>query len=243
MKKSPNHPSLEGLEDDRARLRLDGGPDDAALAELYGSLATRIDRERGLAAWLRSRRTASRVALGLGISAGLVLFAAAASFQAGFPKGRVAASVLALGLMLGVCVLVGLRPMHRASPRPWVEPGLVFGSLGALGALSILPLASHPLSLDPAEAAGSLKCLYGGVWLGIPAFFVLRALDRGGRPWSAALAGAAAGLAANAVLALRCPSDSAVHLLVGHASVGVLFVLGAAAIQMGVSRLRRRSPG
>ena len=64
-----------------------------------------------------------------------------------------------------------------------------------------------------------------GLLFGLPVYAIVRLFDRG-NTFGSLVAAAAAGLAGNMLLKMHCPVDSTSHVLLGHASVAVLFVVG-----------------
>ena len=223
-------------------LAEDGRPDDATLEALLTDCEAQLDAERGARAWLRQRPTASRLGLGLGLPAGLVLVAllfAPRPDIGDVPAWRILGVVVCTAALLAASVWFGLRPLHRPPVPAWLEPAVVGAALlGAVG------LAAMPL-LEPIPPAGAgdwghaLGCLYGGVLIALPVFVILRLLDRGGRVFASVLSAAAAGLGANGVLALHCANDALGHTLRGH--VGVMVALVGATLLW--TWVRGRIPG
>ena len=73
--------------------------------------------------------------------------------------------------------------------------------------------------------AGAGGCFIYGALLTLPTALLLWAFDRDDRPSlrTVCLSAAALGLSANLMLELHCPSGNAIHLLLGHTSIGVLW--------------------
>jgi hypothetical protein len=68
-------------------------------------------------------------------------------------------------------------------------------------------------------------CMGFGLLLGVPVYALLRLVDRG-NAFGSLIAASAAGLAGNFVLKAHCAIETTGHVLLGHASVAVLFVVG-----------------
>lgn len=215
--------------------------DEGSLAAMLGSVESDLARERGVSAWLRSRPTPVRIALGASLS--VLIVTAIGTFN---PRSdidmvapwRMAVVMASLAALFGASVWFGLRPLHRPPVPGWVEKGLVGLALAGMVALAFLPL--EPMPHDSGEWMYAWKCLYSGLIFSFPAYALIRWLDRGGRRMSALLAAAAAGLSGNAALAMACDNDSVVHLLKGHASVGFVFVAAVGLWRWTISRLQPR---
>lgn len=207
-----------------------GADDSADLDALFGAIEEEIEAERGPRAWLRSRSTPARVALAVGMFVGLTVGLAVLSPRSDLsmlPWWRVALVIGALAGLFGASLWFSLEPLHRAGAPVWVRRAVVGAALAGMAALAWLPLA--PMDKDDPSLHGALPCLYAGVAIGLPAFVLFRWMDRGGRPTSAVLAAAGAALASNAATSLHCGNDSALHILQGHLSIGVVYVLVVAA--------------
>ncbi|MEL6189934.1 MAG: hypothetical protein AAFU79_35365, partial [Myxococcota bacterium] len=152
---------------------------------------------------------------------------------------RVAVVMLSSAALFGASVWFGLRPLHRPPVPYWVEPGIVVVALVGMLLLAFLPLAPMPKG-DSGEWMYAWKCLYSGLIFSLPAYWLIRWLDRGGRRMSSFLAAAAAGLSGNAALAMACDNDSIEHLLKGHAPVGFVFVAAVGLWRWTISRLLPR---
>ena len=73
---------------------------------------------------------------------------------------------------------------------------------------------------------GALSCFLYGALFTLPLGILLWAFDRDDRPTlrTVCLSAAALGLSANLVLELHCPSGHPLHLLLGHASIGLAWL-------------------
>lgn len=85
----------------------------------------------------------------------------------------------------------------------------------------------------------TVACFLFGAVPGGLLVFALRALDRNAHGGTdvAILAAVGGGLAGNAALELHCPSAAPLHLLLGHATIGIALV-----VLYGVVRRSGRSP-
>ncbi len=209
-------------------------------AEMLAELRRRKDRERGLAHLLRSRPTPQRVgiaAAGVALVGGYFALFRARPDWAEYPEGRM---WIAAGLFGGLAVASlgrSLRPMHRPLPT-WA--GLVAAGLVAAFVMAGAPAAhtNHHASIGgvgPELLPAAVKCLVVGLASGLPVFLLARWLDRGAHNALSRvlLAAGAAGLAGNLVLQMSCPMTSPAHLLLGHATTGVLLLLAAFGLRGG----------
>ena len=74
-------------------------------------------------------------------------------------------------------------------------------------------------------------CMIYGFVFGLPVYGALRFLDPGSSHAARIIAACAAGLAGNMVLELHCPMGGSTHLMAGHASIIVVYVLGVFLIE------------
>jgi hypothetical protein len=205
-----------------------------------------VERERGAAAWLRSRPTSARIGLVVG-AIGVATFAVLALMPRPdlgvYPIVRLAAAVATYALGAGLAVRAALRPL-QASPLPGAVRGAILGLALLLPfAIAAAPAAhlAHPASIAGAEASllsTALPCFLFGAAFGLPVLLLLLAASRGGvRAWTALLLpAAAAGLAGILVLELHCPITHPPHLTLGHATIG----LALAGVLLVITALRRK---
>ncbi|MFO0692272.1 MAG: hypothetical protein U0230_01830 [Polyangiales bacterium] len=243
---SPGLDPALGAELDRAREGDAPGKDE--LDALFASIeqATR-DADRSPRMRLRAAPTSVRRAIAIASFVAIAIFTYATAGRtdlALYPLGRFVAECLAYATLLGTSLALALRPQHVPSlPRPVVSL-FTAATLLATVALAVAPPPHHlPLFLVEgfhASWTDGLPCLYIGLLLGLPVYFLARVLDRG-TPLSSVLAAASAGLMGNLALELHCPSVDARHRLVGHASVGFVFLacLGIAYLVERAIRRRR----
>lgn len=219
-------------------------PVDAWLPALEAAVA----RERGPVAWLRSRPTATRTALAA-LGAGLVPLGVWLAWRrvdaAAYPAARLGLDVAVMAGSAALALVVAMRPLHRrAWPRLLAPVVVAVAAAAVLVAPSLPPAhADHPASLGGTGeglVTHAMACLAVGVALGLPVLAWLGVLARGDRrtPWvPVATAGALAGLMGSLAVSLHCPLVAPAHLLAGHATVLVPFVL------VGLVRRRLRPVG
>jgi hypothetical protein len=205
---------------------------------MLGDLHARLAKNRGFAELLRESRTALRVGLALAGVAALALAHLAWSRRADFAVYPAPALLVAVGsscLLLGALLAIGLRPLQRALSPRWQRYALTAAALALPVILAARPQAhlDHPLSVAGTGAdflPRAAACFSYGSLLAIPLVVLCWALDRGEHRSlpNALLAAAAAGIGANLALELHCPITHPLHLLAGHASVGLALVVGYA---------------
>jgi hypothetical protein len=223
------------LEDELARLLEQTQGEAPQFDALFVGLSDRIANERGLRAFLRSRSTPVRTSIAVSTIFALVLLVLFAFLRrdiAVYPPTRMALVLSSVGALLAFSLLLSLRPMQRPALPSWTTPGLVASSMLLLLGLHSLPAAhlSHPASLvygagPTAQLLRATPCVIIGLWVGVPIYALLAALDRGGVGRSLVHA-VTAGLAANFLLQLCCPVTAPVHMLVGHLGVALLLLAG-----------------
>lgn len=210
-------------------------PDEGAvdLDGMFAELQGRVAEERGLGAWLRSRPTPARIALAatatLVAMAGLGLILPGRDLASVPPVPGVGSLGASVAVALGA-VVVALWPLHRARPPRAVGAALLTLAVGIPVLAALWP--PPPSAIVASQAGGllALKCFGLGSLTALPVLLVVRGADRA--PWgvSVVLAGAAAGLAGTAGLALGCPHSHPLHLLLGHATVAAAYVGAGAAL-------------
>jgi hypothetical protein len=177
---------------------------------------------------LRALPTLARVGLSLLAIAGLVTVLVSRQRDAwtDFAAPRGLFSVTALGVGLWMLVRLALRPLHEPAPPAAVLRGALGAGLALPTALAFLLSAPFEGAPPPPLSAAGV-CLGLGATLGLCVVIFLRALDRGGHGSTrvALLAATAGGLAGNLSLELHCPSHALTHLLLGHATVGLLLLV------------------
>jgi hypothetical protein len=193
--------------------------------ELFAALEARVAQEVGLRAWLRSRPTRLRFTAALLSVLLLVVVGGLLRSRADlpdYPRAR-------LALLLGVYAL-GIGAAFSKELYLSARRGSLADHLGLLGGALGLPflIAFAPATEASRHAGpeGALNCFIYGALLTLPVAALLWAFDRDNRPSvrTVCLSAAALGLSANLVLELHCPSGNAVHLLLGHASLGLAWL-------------------
>jgi hypothetical protein len=202
---------------------------------LFAGLQSRVARERGPRAWLRSRSTPVRLGIALGAAVALASPAAFGIVRpdiAVYPAGRMALALLSIGALLVLSLVLALRPLQRSTLADPLGRAAVGAALLWLCGLYLLPAAhnAHAASVSPtglAPAFGrALPCMVIGLLLGLPFLALLASLGRGGVRRGVLLA-VTAGLLANFLLQLLCPVTAPLHMLLGHLGVAVLLLAGA----------------
>jgi hypothetical protein len=205
--------------------------DDAAepAANLFASVEAAVAEERGLAAWLRNLPTAVRLFIGADVAVALVAIMALGwprSAYGSMPVERAVLAVTVMGLLYALVLRQALRPLH-AAPANRAFVATVFAAGLLLPVLFALFPAEGPgdSAFDAVRTAAA--CFWFGTVPGALLVVALRLLDRGAHSVGdvALLAAVGGGLVGNAALELHCPSTAPLHLLLGHATVGVALVL------------------
>jgi hypothetical protein len=202
------------------------------LDELFQGVAAKLRHEKGVTAWLRSRSTPARLFVAAAWVSVLVML-----FGMGIPRtrfapipvDRVAVVLGALAVLAAVLLRVGLRPAQTPAPGDRSLFAAIGAGLGLPVAAAFLPPGAHGFDhyVQYTRTQAAIGCFVIGAITGALVVFLLRALDRtahDSRPASV-LAAVTGGIAGNLALELHCPVTSAAHLLVGHATVGMVLVL------------------
>lgn len=233
----PNAADEPALPAELARA-VDAGHGAADLDGMYAAVSADLARESGLRGWLRARSTVVRGVGALGLVAVLCAVVAlgfARPDLGSYPLPRLALSVSAMASLMIASLALALRPLQRPALPSWAAKAAVGGSLLVLAALYLLaPLEAPSTALDSATLRPALGCLGVGLLLGVPIYGALLLLDRGGSPRALPMA-IAAGLAANLVLHIHCPSAEPTHLMLGHFGAAAL-LLAAIALQVRAGR-------
>jgi hypothetical protein len=209
-----------------------GGDLDALLAGLEQQIRA---EEKSPRAFLRSRPTWIRIALAtvavLLVVGPVVLFMPRRDLHE-YPGPRMILTVLAMIISLAITVIIALRPAYRPPlPRALLTAATV-SALLILFFFSMMPMSGTTtenidsfLQLLP----HALPCFYFGVAAGAPIYLIVRTLDHQVTRLTALLAAGTAGLTANLALHFHCANSQVEHMLLGHFSVAVLFMLLVAA--------------
>jgi len=215
---------------------------------MFGEVEAALAAERGPRAWLRSRGTALRLVMGIIVALGVPLAVGVATLRADigvYPVVRFALLGSALVLTLAAAMWVALRPLHRPPLSRSLSSLLGIAAMAAVAIAATLPAAHllHPSSLLGAGddfARLAWGCFVFGAIVGVPVALVGRVLGRGGPSWlgSPIMAPLAGGIAGNLALHLHCPIVARQHLIAGHASVVVPFLLVFAVVAISWRRAR-----
>jgi hypothetical protein len=200
------------------------------MGALFSELTASIEKENGLLARLRELPTSSRlfgVAGVVIVALGLIGVFWSRENKAPMPVVHVVIALTSLALMLALAVRLVLRPLQSAAPSQRAVSLSLFGGL-------VLPFAcaaAVQMESGPVIHGSPVRCFVVGSALGFAFILVLRAFDRGEllTKSTGLLAAVAGGLAANAALELHCPSTDPVHLMLGHAMIGVALIAVLAA--------------
>jgi hypothetical protein len=199
--------------------------------DLFAEVNASVQSERGLVARARSLSTPERVLAGV-LAAGVLAVGMALTRPrwafGPVPMDRVGPELAALLVAFAAVLWLALRPLQSAPP----DRRLVLGAV-AVGLLVPAVLAFTAPAAPLAEVAAqsmpkpTLSCFLFGALPGTLFVLALRALDRGahGVGDAALLAAVGGGLCANIALELHCPSAAPLHLLFGHATVGVVLAI------------------
>lgn len=222
-------------------------PDTAGLDALMGRVQAELEDERGFAARVREASTPMRITVAAVLAALVPVLVLMFGPRPDLPAYPATRMLLDLALFLGpaaLALVIGLRPLHR-SPQPrWVPRALVALAGIAMVVLVLLPEAhrDHPASLlGVGEDFGKRArgCFTMGVACAIPAMVWLRLASRdAGRVSISALLAAAAALAGALAVYLHCPIVAPAHLMAGHATILVPYLVLAFATGL----RRRREP-
>lgn len=202
------------------------------LDELFRGIEGRLESERGVSAWLRSRPTPVRMLVAAGGVALLVAWWALATPRTLFspiPVERVALVLAALAVLGALLLRLGLRPAQTPAPSDRLVLGGLAGGLLFPVVAAFLPAGTHHFDhyTQYTETQAAVGCFIIGALTGMVVVFLLRALDRAAhdsRP-AALLAAVTGGVAGNLALEFHCPVTAPAHIILGHATVGLVLVL------------------
>jgi hypothetical protein len=212
-----------------------GVPAAADLELLLGVVERRIEREHGPIARLRSLPSPARVGLAIAgaaaVALGVLLFLRRPDLGV-YPTLRLLSALGAYALLAAAAVRIALRPLQLRALPIGFRVGVVAAGVIVPFVVAAAPAAhlAHPASIS----GPALPCFLLGCALALPALVLLWALDRGGHEsWTGALASAAAaGLVGVLGIDLHCPVTDPAHLLAGHATIAVAFLLGYALLSV-----------
>ncbi|HEX2669826.1 MAG TPA: hypothetical protein VHM25_03085 [Polyangiaceae bacterium] len=204
--------------------------------DLFAQVEQGLARETGPRAWLRSRPSRARFVFTLlpvllAVVAGGLLRQRADFAQ--YPLLRVVLLLCVYFVAIALAFAKELSELPRQNPLRESLPLLAFAL-----AVPILAAFAPATELSAhASAEGALNCFGYGALFTLPVALLLWAFDRNDRPSlrTVFLSAAALGLSANLLLELHCSNGNPLHVLLGHASLGVAWLVVWAAVR-GLSR-------
>ncbi|HET7544235.1 MAG TPA: hypothetical protein VFK05_30400 [Polyangiaceae bacterium] len=205
--------------------------------DVFGQIEQRLAGETGPRAWLRSRPSRMRFLVVL-LLALFVLVAGGLLRQradfAQYPALRVV--MLLCVYLLALALAFGKELLERSRSESFRDHWVLLAF--ALGVPILAAFAPATELSRQAGPEGALNCFGYGALLTLPIALLLWAFDRDDRPTlrTVCLSAAALGLAANLLLELHCGNGNPAHVLLGHASLGVAWLLAWAVVR-GVSRV------
>lgn len=211
--------------------------------DLFAQVERDVRQEVGMRARLRALPTAVRVGALIGASAALFVCQLLLRGRPDFTEYSSAVfwgCVVLLGAV-GIAGSVALMRGPNASPIPHNRERLSAMTLLALPVLVAIVVPFGSPSAGAAAAWSSpVACFSYGAALAAPILVLYRLFERRDEvPLTVLLwAGGLAGIAANLLLHARCPSVHLGHLLLGHASIGVMLALALGLLAKRFQRAR-----
>jgi hypothetical protein len=210
----------------------EGAGETSELDELFRDIETKLGHEKGVLGWARSRSTTTRLLIAASAVTGLTALSAVGIPRTRFaplPTERVVVVMGALAVLAAMMLRVGLRPAQTQAPPDRSLFIIVAAGLLLPVVTAFLPPGAHPFHeyVQYTQTEATIGCFVIGAVTGALVVFVLRALDRtahDSRP-ARVLAAVTGGVAGNLALELHCPVTAPAHLLLGHATVGMMLVL------------------
>ena len=197
--------------------------------DLFALVERDVTREVGLRARLRALPTRFRAGTLVGVAGALLGFQLLHHRRPDFGEYS-PAMFWAIAVALAVALVLGAWRVMRGANAPLDsavrERGVAVALLLAPVVVALLaPLGTS--SLDARAWASPASCFSYGAALVVPVVLLYWLFERRDAvPLSALVsAGAMAGLAANLLLHAHCSSANWGHLLLGHASIGVVWAL------------------
>jgi hypothetical protein len=202
---------------------------------LFSSVEAALRNEVGLSARLRGLPSSARFLIAAAWGAALVTLTTVLTPRSAHGPMPVTQIVLALGVfavLLALVVRLGLRPLQARPARGAVALACFLAGLFAPALFAVLPNGGTLVRSVPGvtDLAAGVWCFVIGSVVGILLVVGMRILDRGAHRSvvHALFAATAGGLLGNASLELHCPITEPIHLLLGHATVGLALVTGYA---------------
>ncbi len=211
--------------------------------DLFALVDREVQREVGLRARLRALPTRVRAGALLGVAVGLLLFELLRNRRPDFAQYSPVA-FWGVVLAFGVALVVGALRVTRGASAPLGAEAHARSVAVALLAAPALASLIAPLGSGTPEMATAwgnpLACFAYGAALVVPVLLLYWLFERRDVVPTTVLvsAGALAGIAANLLLHAHCPSAHLGHLLLGHASIGVVWALGLGLLARPLQRSR-----
>ena len=219
-----------GLGERLRELAQEGPPDnDELIDRMFANVKDECtESDKTIAGFLRSRSTIVRRLIVLAAFAVLAVagFNTFTLVDESVRNPQWIATLVAFCALLIVAMMMVTRPVHRPALPRWQVACLACIAVGATVLAAFWP-SSGVYAATHEHTSGLMAgaCMGFGLLLGVPVYALLRLVDRG-NAFGNLIAASAAGLAGNFVLTAHCAIDTTAHVLLGHASVAVLFVVG-----------------
>lgn len=191
---------------------------------IFSQIEQSVARENGFRAWLRSRPTKLRFVLAAFSVLLVVLLGGVLELRPDFGEYPALRVVWLLGPYLVTVFLAFRLELTLATRRSGLAaPELLLGMLAVPVLIAFWPATETARLAGP---GGALNCFVFGTLLTAPTAVLLWALDRDDSPSlrTVYLSAVALGLSANSLLELHCPNGNPTHLLLGHASIGLVWL-------------------
>lgn len=237
----PHCRELLALEGELGRRLADQVLPEAKADELFSLVERDVAAEQGLRARLRALPSEAQVSVLVAFA--LLLCAAHLAMHRRSDFAEYSPVVFwGLCLVLGSFLFVGAARLLRGASAPSsmakVERplALLLLIIPAIAAL-VSPIGSAVPRAAMSFGVPAFCFAYGAAFM-LPFVALYWLFERRDRVpvWSLVSAGALAGIAANLLLHTHCPSAHPGHLLVGHASIGVVWALLLAALAKPLQR-------
>ena len=205
---------------------LEGPPRASDLEGMYDEVRRQCDKQdRGMAGYLKSRPTRVRRMICFSALAliGTVAMLTIPIVDASQRTTEWFVTLTAYLVLMGLAIQSATRPLQLPALPRWRTYLLAALAIAATLVAVLVPGAHAHVGASPQMSFA--PCMGTGLLLGIPVYATIRVFDRG-NALGGLLAAAAAGLAGNFLLKFHCPVNEAAHVMAGHVSVAVIFVVG-----------------
>lgn len=230
----------------RAALR-DADPLGVDVEALFVGIKSRIDDEnKAMPGYLRSRPTWMRVVIGCAAVALImmpVVFLKGRPDLADYPRERMIGVLMSMSVALLVTFAIALRPAYRPPISRAAIAAIALAGLVLSFLVCVMPMpgVEHPPLSAEELMPQAMPCIYYGILFGAPIYVLIRALDHEVTRLAALLAASSAGLTANLGLHLHCSNSHPGHMLLGHFSVALMFLVLVAVATMFFDKYRARA--